>query len=60
MMSVYGRECKLGWGYNEFLNLLMLLGKGPSNAMLINKNEFEFHAYTVSSSNIVSLVCFCR
>ena len=55
----WGRECKLGWGWNEHLDLLIpVLGQPPN----VTSGDWNFWGYsapsTVSSTDIERWVSF--
>ena len=60
MSGTYGRECQLGWGWNEDLNLLIpVQGKPPGVASQV-KNTWNYSNWpsTMSSTHIECSVSF--
>ena len=58
MVIVFGRECKLGWGYNESLDRLVPVEGKPNNIALNIDSEWRYYVYNLSSTNIVFSVSF--
>ena len=59
MPEACGRECKLGWGYNEYLNLLISVQGEPPNAKSEVLNSWYYSTpSTVSSTDIERSVSF--
>jgi len=47
-----GRDCKLGWGYNKSLNLLIPVKKEPLDVTWKVKNSWEYFVDSFSADNI--------
>ena len=45
-----GRECKLGWGYNESLAQLILVKGEPRSTTSEAVNQWEYFVYPLSST----------
>ena len=54
----WGRECKLGWGWNRDLNLLIPVQGEPPNVTSEIKNEWGYWPYNLSSNNLQHWVSF--
>ena len=54
----YGRECKLGWGWNESLNRLISVEREPRNITSGALNKWEYFFYNYSSTVLVHWVSF--
>ena len=54
----HGRECKLGWGYNESLDLLIPVEDHISTVISEVKNESFYEANSISSDDILYSVRF--
>ena len=52
MDNIWGRECKLGWGYNKDLGLLIPVQGGPLNVTSEVRNIKSYDIFSVSSINI--------
>ena len=57
-MSLWGRECKPGWGYNDSLDLLVPVEGEPSNVTAKDWNEWIYGAQSLSTNNIYYSVSF--
>ena len=56
-MDCCGRECKLGWGWDESTNRLIPVEGNPSDFKTNDKNEWMYDCY-LSSSDIQPFVSF--
>ena len=54
-----GRTCKLGWGYNEPLNLLIPIKEEPQDITWKVKNNWEYFVYSFSVDSIPHWASFC-
>ena len=54
----WNHECKLGWGWNEDLNLLIPVEGEPLNVTSETENKWEYFHIPVSSTNIQCWVSF--
>ena len=57
MPDTWGRECKLGWGYNEDLRTLITV-EGESKVTPETKNQWWYHVWNISSTDIEYWVSF--
>ena len=48
----WGRECKLGWGWNQDLDVLIPVQGEPPNITSEVKNEWDYSTWNVSSTDI--------
>ena len=51
-----GRECKLGWGYNESLNRLIPVEGKPRNVISEAVNQWEYSVVNLSSTDLICWV----
>ena len=59
MNYCYGRECKLGWGYNEPMNRLVPVDEEPLNVTSEINNvfkHFDFQSPLTSMDNVSSSI----
>ena len=56
----FERECKLGWGYNQSLDLLIPIEGKPPGIKLEEKNEWDYlrRSCNLSSTKIYDSVSF--
>ena len=53
-----GRECKLGWGYNNSLDQLIPIEEEPLNVTSHTVNQWEYWVFSFSSNIVVYWVSF--
>ena len=58
MSNTLGRECKLGWGWNRDLGVLIPVQGQPPNVTSQGCSEWGYYPYTVSSTDIQCWVSF--
>ena len=56
--ACYGRECKLGWGYNDPLDLLIPVQGESLNVASEPVNQWWYWVYPLSSDRLVHWVGF--
>ena len=52
-----GRECKVGWGYNEHLDVLISV-EPNSPVKSTTKNDWQYFIYDVSATSVPYFVSF--
>ena len=58
MVWLRGRECKLGWGYNHSLDLLIRVDGEATNVRSEKWNLWKYAVYSLSSNDIDNWVNF--
>ena len=58
MPDAWGRECKLGWGYNKSLYLVVPVEGEPPNVTSEIRDHWEHWIYNLSSTDVYHWVSF--
>ena len=58
MFWLRGRQCELGWGYNQALDLLIEVDETVNNSRLEKWNLWKYAVYSLSSDNVDNWVSF--
>ena len=58
MSFAWGSDCKLGWGYNNSLDLLIPIEGNPLSLAAEDMNDWEYSIHKLSYNTIVYWVSF--